>query len=501
MIGQQIGSYTILKKLGEGGMGAVYLAQHTRIGSRVAIKVLLPRHSDNHEVVTRFFNEARATAQIKHPGLIDVYDFGELPDGSAYLVMQWLEGESLATRIDRGPLEPTLLAEIGRQLCAAVGAAHAHGIIHRDLKPDNVFLVPDAELPHGLRIKVLDFGIAKLTNVKTSTVKTHSQMLLGSPAYMSPEQCRGAGAVDHRTDLYAIGCILYEMACGHPPFVYEGVGETINAHICETPTQPAALAPDLTAELNEIIVRCLAKRPEDRHANADELMQALAAHTGSLRLGPLRPKRKTAAPTEEDDTRFDPKLVDRIAAKAGLPSSQLFDSSLEATLPRSPRAPKLSTLGASAAESVRRPRRLRRRWWMGFAALSGVILTLALVVSHAADRPLGNRVASAMRADPPPPAPGTAVGGGPTTTMEIAPVVVTPPEVTLKVESTPTGAEVLLGPVVLGTTPLIKRLPPVEGAAELELRYRGYVSKRIHIATDRDEHRIVVLIPAEKRAH
>src|SRR5215831_18237470 len=163
VIGTTVGSYRILDKLGEGGMGAVYLAEHTLIGRRAAVKVLLPELSNNQEIVNRFFNEARSTAQIKHPGLIDIYDFGYHTTGSAFIVMEFLDGESLASRLRRESRLPiALLATLGRQIASALAAAHQKGIVHRDLKPDNVFLVVDAEMQHGVRAKVLDFGIAKL---------------------------------------------------------------------------------------------------------------------------------------------------------------------------------------------------------------------------------------------------------------------------------------------------------------------------------------------------
>src|SRR5689334_13285263 len=162
MIGELVGNYEVLSQLGEGGMGAVYLARHRLIGRRVAIKVPLPGTPNNQEMVERFFNEARSTAAIKHAGVVDVFDFG-YHNGSAYVVMELLEGESLAARILReGRSRPELIATVGRHVASAVGAAHALGIVHRDLKPDNVFLVPDDEVAVGVRAKVLDFGIAKL---------------------------------------------------------------------------------------------------------------------------------------------------------------------------------------------------------------------------------------------------------------------------------------------------------------------------------------------------
>ena len=164
MLTEVIGSYRVLRQLGAGGMGVVYLAQHTVIGRHAAIKLLLPQYSADPEIVGRFFNEARSAALIRHPGLVDVYDFGRLPDGSAYLVMEYLTGETLASMLARhGRLPEEIALALARQIAAAVGAAHHKGIVHRDLKPDNIFVVQDEEVPVGVRARILDFGIAKLS--------------------------------------------------------------------------------------------------------------------------------------------------------------------------------------------------------------------------------------------------------------------------------------------------------------------------------------------------
>jgi serine/threonine protein kinase len=200
MLSEVIGSYRVLRQLGAGGMGVVYLAQHTVIGRHAAIKLLLPQYSADPEIVGRFFNEARTAALIRHPGLVDVYDFGRLPDGSAYLVMEYLTGETLASMLARhGRLPEELALALARQIAGAVGAAHHKGIVHRDLKPDNIFVVQDEEVPVGMRARILDFGIAKLSvELAEHGVKTRTGSFIGTPVYMSPEQCRGARTVDGR---------------------------------------------------------------------------------------------------------------------------------------------------------------------------------------------------------------------------------------------------------------------------------------------------------------
>ncbi|HWO18591.1 MAG TPA: serine/threonine-protein kinase [Kofleriaceae bacterium] len=254
-----------MEQLGEGGMGVVYLGHHEALGHRVAVKVLqleLSRHAD---MVQRFFNEARAATSIRNLGIVQIFDFGTAPDGRAYFVMELLEGQNLAARLKQRRLDYTECCRIGRQVANVMQAAHAAGITHRDLKPDNLFLIPDAEVVGGERVKVLDFGIAKLADeVHTSGMRTRTGLMMGTPQYMSPEQSRGAGVVDSRSDIYSLGCILFEMACGRRPFVEEGVGEILGAHQYLDPPQPRRFAPDIPGELAKLILQMLAKQPESR---------------------------------------------------------------------------------------------------------------------------------------------------------------------------------------------------------------------------------------------
>ena len=291
MLGSSVGSYVITGLVGEGGMGVVYGAQHSLLGRQAAIKVLLPDLSRNQDIVNRFFNEARAATSIRHPGIIEVYDFGYLPDGSAYIAMEFLDGQSLATRLaSRGRMPPAGAAWYLRQMAGALAAAHAKGIVHRDLKPDNVFLVPDPEMPTGERIKLLDFGIAKLSADSGSQQKTRTGSLIGTPTYMSPEQCRGV-TVDHRSDIYAMGCILFEMLTGTAPFAGEGTGDILAAHIVAPPPAPSSRTAGIPPELDAFVLRLLAKDPAHRPQSCAELIQALDA------LGPVlgRPSQGGAA--------------------------------------------------------------------------------------------------------------------------------------------------------------------------------------------------------------
>ena len=274
MLGSVIGSYRVVKKLGEGGMGAVYLAEHSLIGRQAAIKVLLPQLSARQDIVNRFFNEARAATAIADPGIVQIFDFGQHTDGRVYIVMELLEGEPLdrrLARLTRLPVSDAL--RIARQVASSLGAAHARGIVHRDLKPENIFMQLDNEVPGGERTKLLDFGIAKLVN--DSQMKTNTSAVMGTPAFMSPEQCRGAGRVDARSDVYSLGCVLFTLISGRPVFEADGGGEVIAMHLRETPPRLSTRVRNVPPALDELIARCLEKDPARRFSNASALAVAV----------------------------------------------------------------------------------------------------------------------------------------------------------------------------------------------------------------------------------
>jgi serine/threonine-protein kinase len=279
--GVQIGGYRVIRQIGEGGMGAVWVAEHAMLGRRAAIKILHPSYSTRQDIVTRFFNEARAATAISDPGIIQIFDFGFHTDGSAYIVMELLDGEPLDRRLQRlGALPVGDALRICRQVASAVGAAHARGIVHRDLKPENVFVVRDPEVPGGERSKVLDFGIAKLAGDLGAQQKTSTSAVMGTPLYMSPEQCRGAGKVDQRSDVYSLGCVLFALVTGHAPFSAEGTGEIIMQHMIEPPPRPSTRSLGVPPEVDDLILRCLAKDPAARFASGAELAAALDALLG-----------------------------------------------------------------------------------------------------------------------------------------------------------------------------------------------------------------------------
>lgn len=269
-------------------MGSVWLVEHIALGRRAALKMLHPEFSDRAEIVTRFFNEARAATTIADPGIVQIFDFGQHVDGRAYIVMELLDGEPLDRRLAReGALHTTDALRIMRQVASTLAAAHARGIIHRDLKPENIFIVRDPEVPGGERAKVLDFGIAKLAGVPAA-VRTQTAAVMGTPTYMSPEQCRGAGQVDPRSDIYALGCVLFALLVGRPPFQADGMGDVIAMHLREPAPPPSELRPGIPPDVDRLVLCCLAKDPARRFAGASELAAAIGALLGpALQLSPV----------------------------------------------------------------------------------------------------------------------------------------------------------------------------------------------------------------------
>jgi serine/threonine-protein kinase len=285
----------VVRQLGAGGMGAVYLGEHALIGRHAAIKVLLPELSANRKNVDRFFHEARATSIVSDPGIVQIFDFGFTADDIAFIVMEYLDGESVAARLHRlVTLTPAEALRITRQVASSLGAAHAAGIVHRDLKPDNLFLVRDPEAPGGERAKILDFGIAKLGDDDPANRNvTKTGQVIGTPVFMSPEQASGQ-TVDFRADIYSLGCVLFQMLTGRPVFDLPSMYAIISAHLRDEPPTVTQIAPHLPAELDPIVARCLAKRPSDRYGSMLELQAACDALLASS--APTLQRAHTAQP-------------------------------------------------------------------------------------------------------------------------------------------------------------------------------------------------------------
>jgi len=264
MIGETLGSYEVRKRIGEGGMGEVYLAEHKHMGRMAAIKVLRPQFSGEAELVGRFFAEARSTNLVKHPGIVQVYDCAVHTNGRAYIVMEYLEGQTLGAALEQlGCVDEVMtIVDLSWQIATALQAAHNKDIIHRDLKPDNIFLTFQPEQGPSPVVKILDFGIAKLLHSKVKATQTGS--MLGTPLYMSPEQGRGAGLVDHRTDIYSLGCIMFELYSGHPPFSGSSVEDVLAAHMTMQPP-PLTGITDLSPKLATVVLRLLTKNRRNHH--------------------------------------------------------------------------------------------------------------------------------------------------------------------------------------------------------------------------------------------
>jgi eukaryotic-like serine/threonine-protein kinase len=279
------GRYRVERLLGTGGMGAVYQAEHVHMRKTVALKVLHRELANVNEVVTRFEREAIAAARIEHPNVVAANDFGKLDDGSFYLVLEYVDGKSLRELIAQGPVPTDRVVEIARQTALALSAAHAAEIVHRDLKPDNVMLLSE---PDGTsRVKVLDFGIARvsLPNAPDATHLTRVGVVMGTIAYMSPEQATGQ-TVDGRSDLYSLGVMMYEMIAGRQPFEAELASQVLARQLVEPPPPlPSATPPALVA----LVMDLLAKAPKDRPATARDVLERLA------RLGSASPVQRAGA--------------------------------------------------------------------------------------------------------------------------------------------------------------------------------------------------------------
>jgi serine/threonine-protein kinase len=278
-------TYKVVRSVAEGGMGRVYEAQHTRISTkRFAIKVLHHDLKHSLEVRMRFRREAEVAASIDHPGVVNVQDFGYTPDGRPYIVSDFLDGRELGAVLDEGGLLPIpMVTSIARQLCRAIEAAHQRGVVHRDLKPANVFLVGPVGDPS---VRVLDFGLSRIAELAESSV-TKSGMVMGTPSFMSPEQARGE-RVDHRTDIYGIGAIMYACLTGRAPFAEESQQQTVLAVMSRDPIRPTAIVPSLPAELEVIIERAMARDPGERYQTTHDLQHALERFEDRL-AGPRMP--------------------------------------------------------------------------------------------------------------------------------------------------------------------------------------------------------------------
>jgi eukaryotic-like serine/threonine-protein kinase len=279
---RKLGQYRLKRRLGQGGMGEVYLAEHILLRRPCAVKVIRPAQAGDPEILHRFLREVQVTATLTHPNTIQVFDYGQASDGTVFYAMEYLTGLNLEQLVRRhGPIPARRAIFVLRQLCGALAEAHAIGLIHRDIKPSNVILCQRGGL-HDV-VKLLDFGLVRIQSTDAPGQSlTQPGLIFGTPTYMSPEQASGQKHVDGRADIYSLGALAYFLVIGRPPFVRDSLVETLTAHIKEPVTPFGMYRTDLPEDFESVVLRCLAKHPGERFANVSDLEQALRACTQSL---------------------------------------------------------------------------------------------------------------------------------------------------------------------------------------------------------------------------
>jgi serine/threonine-protein kinase len=487
VIGTKIGNYCVVEQIGEGGMGAVYSAKHTLLDKTVAVKVLLPQYSSNEEVVSRFFNEAKATTMVDHPGIVELYDFGHLDDGRAYIIMELLVGESLDDRIDKvGRMPFTEAARVVHRIAGILSAAHDHDIVHRDIKPENIYLVPDPGVEERERPKVLDFGIAKLNDESNpnalSKVKTRTGSIIGSPLYMSPEQCRGAGRVDHRSDIYSLGCILFELLCGGPPLDGEGAGEIIGAHLHVQPPNPAELVSSIPAGLGAVVLKSLAKKPDERYQSMEAFAAALRKYARAT-IGSRSAESGGTTPWGQPSIATPPPAD---------PLSKTDIPVLDEGGPRKARdrTPVPTTLGLSTESGIQSPGTEGRR---------SRLLTMLAAGALAAGGVAYFQMSRVDKSEPKAAAGDTDGNDEGEATAPLVPAEAA--QVALRIESDPKGAAVhdSSDDALLGYAPLDLEKPLGEGTLELLIRHPGHLDTPLSLSLAADTTKMVKLavVPPE----
>jgi serine/threonine protein kinase len=357
MEGLAFGRYRVTRKLGAGGMAEVYVAKHELMDRYAAVKVLLPEMSAREDIVKRFFQEAQAAACIEHPGIVHVYDVGYTAEGRGYLVMELLSGETLNQRLKRQKrMSIDAAVTVIRQLAGIMEVAHQSGIVHRDLKPDNIFLVSDPEMPTGERVKVLDFGLAKLVEGVTPARELTAQgAVFGTPAYMAPEQCRSAANVDGRADIYAIGCLFYACLCGKPPFGTGGI-EILLAHMGTKPVPPRQLVDSIPPAIEALILRLLEKDPDKRLPTCEALIAELDnAMAATAQLVHGEAQRKQTVNNDEMTIREDATLQGTVALLGVFERAASHDGASEPDTYETSAAPPPQPRGAHMADTQRMP--------------------------------------------------------------------------------------------------------------------------------------------------
>ena len=460
--GDRVGEYEVAGKLGQGAFGTVFQAVHPVIGKEVAIKVLARRFSVDPEMVSRFIAEARAVNQIRHRHIIDIFSFGKLDDGRQYYVMEYLDGEPLDALLDREKQIPIASAlSILRAIAKALDAAHAKGIAHRDLKAENVFLGRDSD--GGVFPKLLDFGIAKLMGSEEALKhKTRTGAPIGTPYYMSPEQCRGKD-VDHRTDIYAFGVLVYLMLTGVYPFDADDYMSILMKQITEEPSAPSTLNADLTPAIDDAVAWMMKKDPVDRPPDLRTAMKALEQAAAAAGL--------SSTPTAGWDIASSPSLkpyeTQPVATATPQPTRALRGvATPTGDLPPARRGKlPMFAIGALAAAAI------------------GVVVVFATRGRGDHEKPSPPPVTQPAPPAPAPPAPAPA----PVKQLEVVPPEEAPQTVIITITGVPEGTEVFAGGMTVGAAPGPVQLPRVAEGMVLTFKADGYLPASLTVVPDQDQ--------------
>ncbi len=468
------GKYRIISTIGEGGWGIVFEAENVRTFKRVALKILRTSSNVTKDILARFEREAQAAGRIGSEHIVEVFDLGSLPDGTHYMVMELLTGKELSRRLELGTLDAVTVAKLMLQLLDGLKAAHEAGILHRDLKPENLFLVPTRSGEEF--VKILDFGISKFSDGPTGSA-TMTGAVLGSPCYMAPEQARGLKQVDARTDLYAVGTLMYESLTGAVPFTGDNFNDLMFKIVLQPRPDPRILRPELDADMAAIVMKAMAIDPKDRFQTAEELSVALQDWLASRGIPSVRPpelkrahSKNTPRPNRDSRNTPDPRqqtpepgrISDRHQqvtarmAQAGTP--QWHDKTIPAdSLGGTPLVSSSSEAGAL------RPGRERRSKTV--VGVFGIALTLLVLAGGVflVRRPHAPSPTNSVAMEPPPP-PATAPSaapGAPPTPSAVSLVDPAPPPPSVEVPSAPPpSASVAVRPGVATIPPRVAGQTP-----------------------------------------
>ena len=478
-------NYRIERLLGRGGMGAVYQATHLRLGSQVAVKLLLGEHAKVPEVVQRFRREAKVAMDLSDENIVHIHDYDVAEDGSPFIVMEYLQGEDLEGLIEReAPLPLERAVEIARQVGSALAAAHRLEVVHRDLKPANIFLKRRASGED--LVKVVDFGIAKVAD--SSSLVTRANALMGTPSYMSPEQAnQEQEQIDGRTDIFALGCILYEMLSGQQPFRGDSYTKVLLQVVSQDPPPLRELVPQLAPEVEQVVNRALIKEREERYQDIQQMMVALLSTVGD----------EWGAAEVASDTVVTFSAAEDLGAPAEAPAEPADSTAFAETLPpsSSPRSP---PPGASASDGSGRRGLLMAAALLLLLASGGVIAYQALGPSGAVSgRAAEARPAVAAK----PPATPAAAPAPVNAVLDASPdrprPDVRPPDhaapaarptprpttlrIIARVRRLPVRAEAFIDGQKAGQTPLTRKIRPGKHMVRLKLRGRAPVDRQVRV--------------------